>query len=408
MIESMSPAGDVPVSGFLGNESFCGQSSDIVIPSGPVTSGAAMVGAGIKGKTGLVDPCSREEEFLRTTEAFLSLPAIEGMVSPLFGSAIVRRESGLFIARDPLGTKPMFTSSGKIPCAASDPRALEVAHGRVIPLKPSTFYDLGGGPGISTHMRVPKIQAGVKIGEVIDELLAALRSFIEALPPPRALFFSGGIDSLILAKICGEIGETTLISAGIEGCKDLSRARSVAGEIPCPLVSLKIPVSSIPGDVEILERINPTAKPMNVAIALPILHAARAAAEMEINTAIAGHGADELFGGYHRYISEADPRPSMLTDLLNLHSRGMTVCDLASRGNKVDLYLPFLDQSIVELALSLPTRHLIGKSGRKILLRKTGVRMGLSKKSVMAKKCAIQYGSGVNKHVFRLLGGRKE
>jgi asparagine synthase (glutamine-hydrolysing) len=142
---------------------------------------------------------------------------------------------------------------------------------------------------------------------------------------------------------------------------------------------------------------------MQVAIALPILHAARAAAEMGLGTAIAGHGADELFGGYHRYISEPDPRESMLGDLFDLHFRGMDLCDLASRGAGVEIFSPFLDQSVIELALSLDTKHLIGPSGRKILLRKAGKKLGLSELSIKSPKCAIQYGSGVNKHVLRVV-----
>ena len=407
MIRSSSFGQDAQVRGIIGDDAFSGCSRSLKIPDGRATTAAAIVDVVSDDSRLMIDPPNLRKGATGAARSFLSQRPAEGMDSPLFGCAILPREAGITVARDPLGTRPMSISSGN-PCgAATVPKALRAGGlETAAPMPPSNFLDLGSGAAVPMGMKCPSIKPPREIGPAIEELISTLSDAIGALPSPRALYFSGGIDSLILAKLCEGLGETTLISAGIEGSKDLLRSQSAAKELSCPLVTVQIPRDAIPADVEFLRDISGTESPMPIAIALPILHAAREAKKRGISTAVAGQGADELFGGYYRYISDPDPRRTMRADLFSLHSRGMDLCDLASRASGVDIFLPYMDRAIVNLALSTPTRHLVSNGRRKILLREAGLKLGLSREAVMAKKSAIQYGSGVNKYVLRAIGGK--
>ncbi len=404
MIASRPCQKDMPVEGFVGDAFFSGKVRSISIPRVKTRYGVAQVGGIPDIGDVFVDAPTSRPELLDAGRLLPELwnrkPAREWL---LFGSTIYRTPEGLVVGRDRLGTRPLFQGSGNITGFCSEPYALSCTGFRnVTPFGPSRLYWTNLGKTLSLTSQtspVPTPAETPTVGELIEALSAAIRP----LPSPRVVFFSGGIDSLILAKISEQLGETILISAGVEGCKDIIRAESAASSLSSPLEKVHIPLESIARDLVRLPRIIGTGKSMNLAIALPILHAAAKAYELGVESAITGQGADELFGGYNRYLSDPDPGMSMYKDLIDLHSRGMDSCDLAARAKGVDLFLPYLDETVLQRSLSLPVHMKIKDGVRKVILRRIGLELGLPPRDVSAKKCAIQYGSGVNKHISRIL-----
>jgi asparagine synthase (glutamine-hydrolysing) len=190
----------------------------------------------------------------------------------------------------------------------------------------------------------------------------------------------------------------------VKGSRDVAAAKVAARALSLDLEVVEIDPRKIPEEVRQLMGLIRDSNPINISVALPIWHAARRAAELGFEVGIAGQGADELFGGYHRYLSDLDPEGSMLGDLHGLHARGLDAFTVACRANGLDLFLPYLDPRVVYLALSLPVTMKISEGERKVVLREAGRTIGLKEDLVSTRKLAIQYGSGVNKHVLRALG----
>jgi len=391
------------VAGLVGDASFAGEHSAVRLPTQRALFGVAMIGRGPMLDSFLMDPSSCRSDLLDVSRGFLlgQLPASPSE-APLFGTAILGWPDRMVVGRDPLGTRPLFVAGKDVVAVCSDPRAIAgLGLGAPSCLAPSGLVDLPSGGQVGLRFR-PKAWDGTR-GSSTRDLIAALRKAIQPIPSPRAVFFSGGIDSLILAKISEQLGETTCITAGLSGCRDLARAESAASNLSSPLETVLIAPEAIRKDVEFLSEADFAETPMNLAIALPLLHAATKARELGIDTAICGQGADELFGGYRRYLSDPRPQASMLGDLLHLHSRGMDSCTLAVRSRGVEIFLPYLDEDVVGIGLSLPLDMKIRNGRRKVLLRDAGLELGLAERDVSAEKCAIQYGSGVNRHVARVL-----
>ena len=125
----------------------------------------------------------------------------------------------------------------------------------------------------------------------------------------------------------------------------------------------------------------------------------------------AGQGADELFGGYWRYVKmfrEIGERVNehMLTDLENLYITNLERDELAVASAKSTLTTPYLARRIYEFSksieLRLKLRQIDGEIVRKWVLRKAAEALGVPERLSRRPKKAAQYGSGVFKVVKRL------
>jgi asparagine synthase (glutamine-hydrolysing) len=353
-------------------------------------------------ETGIfIDAPTCRPDLLTGIHRFVSSDLTQDPPSSLFGVFASDGPNGVVIGRDGLGTRPIFRGENRALAYASEPRLLEMTgFGGIEAVRPGTVVDAQTQDKLQLTSPVTEQPdpSTTDLGRMEQELRLA----IEAVPAPRAVFFSGGINSLILAKISGESGETVLVTAGMRESKDLKRAQSAAIALDSVLETVEIGVSDIQSALEILPSVTRERNLINLSVSLPILLAARRCRQMGIEYGISGQGADELFGGYHRYLSDDAPEESMRRDLLGLHARGMTAFDLAARSQGVETILPYLDQRFLRHALGVPIRSKISGRRRKVILRQLGLELGIPGRLVRAKKTAIQYGSGVNKYVKKI------
>ncbi len=232
------------------------------------------------------------------------------------------------------------------------------------------------------------------------------KSVKKNLSPDCAVLFSGGVDSsLITALAARHVPDITLITIGFSGSNDVKWASTAAqllgleNNLILKIIDIDDVESTIPCIIEALE----TADPMAISLGVPLYIASTEAKSRNIDLLLTGQGADELFGGYHRYKEIAKGGASALheaiaADVARLPRRDILRDNTVAEVAGIKLAAPFLDPDVVELALSIPAalkvREFDGELVGKYILRRAAegvVPAGIA----WREKKAFQYGSGV-------------
>ena len=202
-----------------------------------------------------------------------------------------------------------------------------------------------------------------------------------------AVAFSGGLDSSVVAFLASKCGvKVNLLHVSLENQAETEEAIDAAEALDLPLQINLFKDSdvenSLPKVVELIEE----ADPVKASIGVPFYWAAEEAAEASYKVMLAGQGADELFGGYQRYVNECckegseKVRRTMFDDVVNIHESNLER-DLKITGfHDVELRLPFASYELAEFALGLPIECKIEKKPdtlRKLVLRKVAQNVGM-------------------------------
>jgi len=226
-----------------------------------------------------------------------------------------------------------------------------------------------------------------------------------------AVAFSGGLDSSILAFLANKKTDVNLIHVSMENGSETEYAKQAAEQLNLPIhvhfyneENLKKILAEV---LWLIEEPNP----VNTSIGIPMYWTANAASKMGFKVMLAGQGADELFGGYRRYVSDylkyggGKLHKIFFGDIIKMHETNFERdCKICSFHN-VELRLPFATFQIAKFATNLPIELKIErcKNGlRKLVLRKAAEAMGLPQFIVNQPKKAIQYTTGVNKALKKL------
>ncbi len=216
---------------------------------------------------------------------------------------------------------------------------------------------------------------------------------------------SGGVDSTLIGKMASEYSEVVLYSVGIENSEDLLYATRISEDLGLTLRKKII----TPEEYEkylfnvayCIDEINL----MKIGVGIPIYVSSEMAKRDGIKVVLSGQGADELFGGYNRYLrilkenGAEELKKTLYYDILKIHKNNLERDDHCTMANSVELRVPFLDDNLVEIALSLPVRYLIDENVRKKILRDIASKY-LPEYIAYRPKKAAQYGSGGEKIVY--------
>jgi len=356
---------------------------------------------------------SKNHIFRTTTDSEVILHAYEEkMLQSLdgdFAFVIVDFDSERIEAyRDFIGIRPLFfCKDSKGVRIASERKAL-LSSGNVSRLPPGHKLIIEDGKLIVEKVESVEdlITSPVDIDEenAITTLLQLIRSsLIKRKYPKVGIFFSGGIDSSVIAKIASEVcEETILITVGTKDSIDLKRAIDASRELRIPLETVVIESPEIVIDYakKTIRAIDET-DPLKVSIGIPIYIAAEKARELGIKVVLTGQGADELFGGYAKYLRVSNPLMEMYNDLKNIHLNNLERDDHCIMASSIEMRPPYLDKALVAFAVRLPLKFKIRNGIRKWILRQVGRKLGLPKEIVLGAKKAIQYGSGVHKILLK-------
>jgi asparagine synthase (glutamine-hydrolysing) len=151
--------------------------------------------------------------------------------------------------------------------------------------------------------------------------------------------------------------------------------------------------------------------PIKASIGVPFYWVAEKASEAGFKVLLAGQGADELFGGYQRYVNECcrdgseNARKTMFNDVIKIHESNIERDEKICVYHDVELRLPFATFDIAKFALSLPVDLKFESktdSLRKLLLRKVAENVGLPSSIADKPKKAVQYSTGINEAVKKI------
>jgi asparagine synthase (glutamine-hydrolysing) len=293
------------------------------------------------------------------------------------------------LARDRLGVKPLYWSRrGDLVVFASELKSV-LASGFVEPeldLEAIDLYlSLGFVPGPRTPLLgVSKLAPGsvltIDAGEVreepywtypepnpdpqsrpieeyADELLELLRAAVHdrlMSDVPLGAMLSGGVDSSLIVGLMAEASSRPVVTFAVgfreDEANELADARRVADTFGCEHHELELSVTE--NALELDELVWHLDEPIADLSALGFDVLSRLAAQ-HVTVALAGQGADELFGGYAKHRAAAQIRP-----FLALPS--------AVRGGLAALPWPShrLRRGFETLAAQDPSRRLLAMSGR--------------------------------------------
>lgn len=213
------------------------------------------------------------------------------------------------------------------------------------------------------------------------------------------ILYSGGLDSSLIAllvKNCAVNADITLYTAGTTDSYDLQNVTHTSEILGMDLKIIEISLEDIPEAVPKLARIIESSHPVKISFELPLFLSLSRLKEKYI---ISGQGADELFGGYARYLKMDRKRlkEALIFDVNSLIDEDIKMDHrVAEHFNKI-LRMPYLNEEVVKKAIQIPVEYKVKNGERKIILKKIALELGLPAALVNKEKKAAQYSSGIIK-----------
>src|SRR5215213_9339839 len=328
-----------------------------------------------------------------------------------------RNEDKIYLVRDRLGIRQIYYGQNdKVIGFASERKGLWQ-----IGIKEPTFSLLPGHCVILSD----KISSLIKISEppinysresTISNLEDAIVSYKTALYNSIkkrsqdlsriGIIFSGGIDSVLVAKITKElVPNVTCYTSGIAGSDDIKFSKVIADQLDLDLkineLNIKDIENMLPNILNIIETTNST----QAEVSIPIYGALKLAAKDDLRVVFTGQGADELFAGYPWYAQifgkygAKKLKEYMIQDLLLLYKETLEREDKLAMSNSIEMREPFLDSEIVRTATSIDLNlNLTDKNdifGKRVH-RELAIQVGIPKHIAYREKQAAQHGAGIH------------
>jgi asparagine synthase (glutamine-hydrolysing) len=286
-----------------------------------------------------------------------------------FSLASTNHRSGLFLARDALGVRPLYygrASNGAL-CFASEVKALLEATTRVYEFPPGYWVDSEDHPHQFYTLNVlppedlPLESLATRLHLLLEQ---AVMRRIDG--PVMGCWLSGGLDSSAMAALARPHLDTLhTFAGGLDGAPDLEYACQVAEYLHTDHHEV---IVSVPGLRKALPDVIYHLESFDALLVRSTLvnYLVAEAASHFVGSAFSGEGGDELFGGYE-YLKGLPPNklPAELVDITGrLHNTALQRVDRSASAHGLVIYVPLLDLDVVEFALRVPPDMKIKRDGQ--------------------------------------------
>ncbi len=336
----------------------------------------------------------------------------------------------LLVVRDRVGVKPLYFGENKCKkfyAFASERKALwNVGIKEVETLPPGymlhnwRMIEYDGLKTILNNRRVYKVNdthLQDHLNNFKDTLKIHLKHYLLKAVEKRlnglsevGVMFSAGVDSTLLAYLSNELDvETYLYTVGHKDSVDLKYARKTAEIMDLPLHTKIVDVEDVKYYLPLVLKSIEEFNIMKLGVGMPVYLTAEMAYQDGLKVILSGQGADELFGGYHRYLEfykqkGEEAQADLDEDLLNLYHVNLQRDDAVAMASSVELRVPYLDMDVINMAINIPMKCKIDNytdTLRKCILRRVALECGVPEIIVSRPKKAAQYGSGIHKILVR-------
>jgi asparagine synthase (glutamine-hydrolysing) len=239
---------------------------------------------------------------------------------------------------------------------------------------------------------------GVERGRIDPEVPAmnlddAITEAVRLRSDEGVVALSGGVDSALVALLA----QRPCVVVGLPGSHDVCRAQAVAEELALPIATVPVDERRVEEALRCVVRVIPRLTPVDAAIATTLYFVAEWAGCHGHERIIAGQGADELFGGYARYLETETLAEDLARDVAGLP--GQVARDQAVAALHGTCFsLPYADVRVVRAARAIPAAGKVVDGVRKKPLRVVAERH-LPPSMAYYEKKAMQYGSGIWKTI---------
>jgi asparagine synthase (glutamine-hydrolysing) len=321
--------------------------------------------------------------------------------------------------RDPLGVQPLYYGENKrITALATNRKALwKLGIENTVSFPPGNMILINREgfqfkPVKTLRFSEPKLitldEAAKRLHTLLEESINRRTHEVKKV----AVAFSGGLDSSLVAHLANKLGvRVNLIHISMENQPETEEALQASEALNLPLQIHLFKDSDVEQTLPKVVALIEESEPIKASVGLPFYWAAEKASKAGFHVMLAGQGADELFGGYQRYVKEyckdgSDAvRKTMFNDVTRIYESNLER-DLKITGfHDIELRLPFGSFELAEFALSLPIEYKIEPKAdtlRKLVLRKVALNAGLPNVIVDKPKKAVQYSTGINDALKRI------
>jgi asparagine synthase (glutamine-hydrolysing) len=266
----------------------------------------------------------------------------------------------LFVARDPLGVKPLYYASRNgSRCFASELKAIPSEYSDVRVFPPGHFYH--SDRGFVRYFRFEREAcADADPNELAENLKAILDSAVQKRLPSDGevgILLSGGLDSSTVGVLATERASSVhSFAAGTCDSEDLKHARVLADLWG---VSHHEYVYSIHDMLDVLPQVIYHLESFDYLLVRSSIanYLASKMAGDYVKVALSGEGSDELFAGYESlksYASDESLDTTLRQMVLNCHNTGLQRVDRMNMASGVEGRMPYFDLDLLRFAFTVP------------------------------------------------------
>lgn len=292
-------------------------------------------------------------------------PPCVGMLDGIFSFAIMGGQE-FFLARDPLGIKPMYCCVNRqMLYFASEIKALAEVVGKPYEFPAGHWFHLRAG--WRSYLDFDSQPAEVHIANLTKSVRRALQAVVSKrllTDGPTGVSLSGGFGNRVIAMLASrENSDIHSFAAGMKGSEEVVTARKVAQILGVQhherIFDEQEVIEALPRIIDHLESFDPTL----VRSAICNFFLAEIASE-HVKVILTGEGAEEIDTGDH-FLDSLESAEELQKELIDmaaaLHSTILQRTDRIFAAFGLEARLPFFDIEAVTLVLRLTaTKKLYG------------------------------------------------